>query len=63
MTLEKYEEASGYFLPIIRAIAEWERDNGSMVCILPQEYPDLIKVLKKAGMVGSARAALSILDS
>lgn len=60
--LERYEEAFTYALPLLRAIAEWEKDNGTVACIMPSEYPGFIKILKKAAMVGSARAALSIME-
>lgn len=49
-------------LPIIRYIAEWEYEHGSVACILPGEYDDFMKGLKRAALSASCRPAMIAID-
>jgi len=46
--------------PILEAIAQWERENGSVCGILPTEHASLVKVIEQAclGLYTSARGAV-----
>lgn len=46
--------------PILEAIAQWERENGSVCGILPTEHASLVKVIERAclGIHTSARGAV-----
>lgn len=47
-------------LPLIEAIAAWERENGTVAAIMPCEYPTFMAMIKQAANHpdASARAAL-----
>jgi hypothetical protein len=44
--------------PLLQAIADWERVNGTVAAIRPHEYAELCEAIKRAALVGSARQAL-----
>ncbi len=46
--------------PLLEAIAQWERENGSVCGILPSEHASLVAVIEKAalGLYTSARGAV-----
>lgn len=46
--------------PILEAIAQWERENGTVCGILPTEHASLVKVIERAclGIHTSARGAV-----
>lgn len=48
-----------YAYPILKAIAAWETENGTVCGMLPEQYESFIKVVERACLgQGSARAAL-----
>ena len=48
-------------LPLLRAIASWEKANGSVAAIMPSEYADFCEKLSAAAVTGSARGYLSVI--
>ena len=46
-------------LPLIECIADWERENGTLAAIMPDEYRDFCERIAKAAIQGSARAVFS----
>lgn len=49
-----------YARPLIDAIADWERENGTVAAIMPFEYEDFLTKLKYAALKGSARGSQSV---
>jgi hypothetical protein len=45
--------------PLIECIADWERENGTLAAIMPDEYRGFCERMAKAAIHGSARAALN----
>ena len=45
-------------LPLIECIVDWERENGTLAAIMPDEYRGFCERIAKAAIHGSARAAL-----
>lgn len=45
--------------PLIHAIADWERENGTVAAIMPEEYEGFCKRIAQAAVRGSARANVS----
>jgi hypothetical protein len=43
-------------MPIIEAIAKWERKNGTVAAIMPDEYASFCNIVANAAIRGSARA-------
>ena len=45
--------------PIVEAIASWERENGTVAAIMPDEYETFCKAIARAAITGSARATIT----
>lgn len=60
MAKAKYEDYYKYSCGIIRYIAEWEEENGTICAILPHEYEKFFRGLSKVALRndGMARAAM-----
>jgi hypothetical protein len=46
-----------YGRPLLEAIANWEREHGTICVMMPHEREDFIAGLQRAAIFGSARAA------
>lgn len=54
-----YEQAWKLVQPLVKAIAQWESINGAAIALQPYEYSSLIKVIERANLTSSCRAAMS----
>lgn len=57
-----YEKAWEAVEPLIRAIAEYERDNGTIAVILPSERETFCKIIEETGKDSACRAAVEYAD-
>ncbi len=57
--MKNYEQAWLLVQPLVKAIAQWESINGVAVALQPYEYHSLIKVIERANLRSSCRAAMS----
>ena len=57
--MKNYKQAWLLVEPLVKAIAQWEAINGSAIALQPYEYHSLIKVIEKANLRASCRAAMS----
>lgn len=55
-----YEKAFKVVVPLLKAIAKWEKANGTSAAVLPHEYEEFMVEYKDAMLRSSPRLALSM---
>lgn len=58
--LERLEEEVKHARPLIDSIAAWERNNGTIAAIMPDEYDGFMRSFTRSAIIGSARGSQSM---